>query len=141
RVLERRLHNKQVKLFCLNCRNWSILTRVRRLSSDPTCNNCEAKFLGLVPRKKRDVLKALKKEEEGKNLDEDEKTSVRRTKETANLILTYGKQAVIAMAGRGIGPQTATRILAKQHKNKEDFYRDILRAERIYARTHKFWNS
>ncbi|KXA89095.1 hypothetical protein AKJ57_05860, partial [candidate division MSBL1 archaeon SCGC-AAA259A05] len=30
RVLERRLHNKQVKLFCLNCRNWSILTRVRR---------------------------------------------------------------------------------------------------------------
>ncbi|KXA93469.1 hypothetical protein AKJ64_00515 [candidate division MSBL1 archaeon SCGC-AAA259E17] len=141
RVLKRRLSNRQVRLFCLNCRDWSTLTRVRRLSNEPTCDNCGAKFLALVPRKKGDRLKALKRREEGKTADEDEKNFIRRAKESGNLILTYGKKAVIAMAGRGIGPQTATRILAKQHKNEEDFYRDILRAERIYARTHRFWDS
>lgn len=141
RVLKRRLHNKQVKLYCLNCHDWSTLTRVRRLSSKPTCNNCGAKLLALVPRKRQDLLKILKEETKRENLNEDEKTFIRRAKETANLVLTYGKKAIIAMAGRGVGPQTATRILAKQHKNKKDFYREILRAERVYARTHKFWDS
>ncbi|KXB07547.1 hypothetical protein AKJ54_00130 [candidate division MSBL1 archaeon SCGC-AAA382K21] len=140
KVLKRRLSNRQVKLFCLNCQNWSKLTRVRRISENPSCKNCGAKFLGLVPQKKRGVLEAIKKEKKGEDLTEEQKTAARRLKESANLILTYGKKAITAMAGHGVGPTTAARILAKQHKNENDFYRDILRAERVYARTHRFWD-
>lgn len=140
KVLERRLRNSQVKLFCMNCKEWSNLTKVRRLSEEPICGNCGARLLALVPLRRCGVIGALRKEG-SEELSEEEEISVRRAKETANLVLTYGKSAVVAMAARGVGPSTATRILAKQHKSDEDFYRDILRAERVYARTHRFWDS
>ena len=57
----------------------------------------------------------------------------------ADLVLTYGKKVVVALAGRGVGPDTAIRILAKQRENDEDFLRDILEAERAFARTKRFW--
>lgn len=139
-VLKRRLKNEQIKLFCLNCQDWSTLTRVRRLPDEPTCRNCGARMLALVPQRKRGVQKAFEKESNGKELEDEEKNSIRRARETANLILTHGKRAVTAMAGRGVGPTTASRILSKQYENEEDFYRKILEAERTYARTHRFWS-
>lgn len=140
KALKRRLKNQQVKLFCLNCMDWSKLTRVRRLSEKPKCDNCEGRLLALVPRRERGVVNALKKEREGNDLTEDEKESVRRAKDTANIIITHGKKAIIAMAGRGIGPATASRILKMQYDEEKKFYQDILRFEREYARTHKFWD-
>ncbi len=140
KALKRRLRNEQVKLFCLNCLDWSTLTRVRRLPEQPECGNCEARLLALVPRRDRGVVNALKKERGGSDLSEEEEESVRRAKDTANMIITHGKEAIIAMAGRGVGPATASRILSMQYEDEKKFYQDILRAEREYARTHKFWD-
>ncbi len=140
KALKRRLRNEQVKLFCLNCMDWSTLTRVRRVSEEPECGNCGARLLALVPRRERGVMKALRKEREGNDLSEEEEESVRRARDTANIIITHGKEAIIAMAGRGVGPATASRILSMQYEDEKKFYQDILRAEREYARTHKFWD-
>jgi len=51
----------------------------------------------------------------------------------------YGKKAAIVMAGRGIGPQTAARILSRMHKNEDEFYKDILRAEKEFIKNKKYW--
>lgn len=140
-TLKRRLRNEQVKLFCLNCMDWSTLTRVRRLDEQPTCGNCEARYLALVPKRGGDVITALRKEKREKDLSDEERQSAKRARDTANLVLTHGKKAVTAMAGRGVGPATASRILAMQYKDERSFYRAILRAERKYARTHQFWDT
>jgi ATP-dependent Lhr-like helicase len=55
-------------------------------------------------------------------------------------VQAHGKQAVIAMAARGVGPHNAARIISKLRENEDDFYRDILEQERQYARTQSFWD-
>jgi ATP-dependent helicase Lhr and Lhr-like helicase len=51
----------------------------------------------------------------------------------------YGRKAVEVLAGHGVGPQTAARILSMLHTNKEQFYKDILAAEKQFARTKIYW--
>jgi ATP-dependent Lhr-like helicase len=43
------------------------------------------------------------------------------------------------MSARGVGPSTAIRILRRFVRNEEEFYTEILKAEREYARTRMFW--
>jgi len=52
--------------------------------------------------------------------------------------LSGGKKAVIALAARGVGPENASRILANL-SDGDEFYRGILKAERSYIQTHRFW--
>ncbi|MEM3616119.1 MAG: hypothetical protein QXX09_05660, partial [Candidatus Methanomethylicia archaeon] len=56
-----------------------------------------------------------------------------------SLIMSYGKRALIALAARGIGPTTASRILRGPQKTEEEFYLEILEAEKEYLRTRMFW--
>jgi ATP-dependent Lhr-like helicase len=46
---------------------------------------------------------------------------------------------VITMAGHGVGPETAARILSRMHPTKEKLLRDILEAEKTFARTKVYW--
>jgi hypothetical protein len=51
-----------------------------------------------------------------------------------------GKKALVALCGRGIGPDTASRILASFQQDEDDFLREILVAEINYAKTKRFWD-
>lgn len=139
-ALERRLKNQQVRLFCLHCLDWSTLTRVRRLSEKPKCPKCEARLLGLIYGRSEETKRILKKDRKGESLNEEERKELKRVRKSADLILTHGKKAIFAMAARGVGPETASRLLGKQYKSRADFLKDIHRAEREYARTHRFWD-
>jgi len=57
---------------------------------------------------------------------------------SANIVLSSGKKAIIALAGRGVGPEVASRILAT-HKTGDAFYKEILKAEKKFITTHRFW--
>jgi ATP-dependent Lhr-like helicase len=54
--------------------------------------------------------------------------------------MAHGRKAVMALVGRGIGPDTAGRILARYHLEEYEFLKDILEAEVSYARTKRFWD-
>jgi ATP-dependent Lhr-like helicase len=56
------------------------------------------------------------------------------------LILSYGKQAVRALEVKGVGPETASRILGKMHPNENEFYMDLLKAKIQYLWTREFWD-
>ncbi len=72
-----------------------------------------------------------------KNMDDEKE--IKKIRKNANLILSHDKKALLCLAGRGIGVDTASRILRKRHETEEEFLRDILGAEINYARTKRFW--
>ncbi|MFX1563703.1 MAG: hypothetical protein ACFFDP_10420, partial [Promethearchaeota archaeon] len=76
----------------------------------------------------------------GLELEPEERKALRKGRENANLVLNYGKLALIAMAGRGIGPSVAKRILAATHgRGDSAFFRSILEGEKQFIRTREWW--
>jgi ATP-dependent Lhr-like helicase len=59
---------------------------------------------------------------------------------SAELVAHYGDRALYALAARGVGPETARRLLMRLYRDDNAFFTEILRAERAYARTRVFWD-
>jgi len=138
-LFKQRLLNTQVKLVCMNCGDWEQTYTVGKISKEIACKKCGAKLLAVV-RPYSKVLKIVKKGLKGK-LTEEEKKVYERLMQKADLYLVYKLQAVKALAGRGVGPKTARRILAKFHRSDEELLKDILEAERSFVRTRKYWSA
>ena len=47
---------------------------------------------------------------------------------------------MICLAGRGVGPDTASRILRSMYTDEDEFYRDIMNAEILFAKNKRFWD-
>ena len=58
----------------------------------------------------------------------------------AHLVREKGVQAIMAMAGHGVGVETASRILNTSYLDEEDFVKAILEAETEYAKNRRFWS-
>ncbi len=139
-LLKQRLMEKEVKLICMYCGGWESIRKVSYLPDEVKCPKCGAKFVAVTWRGDDKTIKALRKHLRKAKLTKEEQEILRRAQYSAGLVLTYGKKAVIAMAAKGVGPQTASRILGKPHRDDDEFYLDILEAEREYARTRIFWD-
>ena len=64
------------------------------------------------------------------------------TLDSGSLVITYGNIAATVMAGRGVGVATAKRVLAKLGTGKitrEYLLKEILEAEKLYAKNKRFW--
>ncbi len=66
--------------------------------------------------------------------------AVRAGYTSAELVAHYGERALYALAARGVGPETARRLLERLYRNDEEFLTEVLKAERHYARTRSFWD-
>ena len=138
--LKNRLEKRRIRLFCVHCGEWSASFTIKHLDEYPKCRLCGARFLAILDRRDKDTMKAVKKRLKKQKVTKEEEELIIRAKRSADLMLAYGKRAALALAGRGIGPQTASRVLAKMQTEEEDLLRDILEAERTYARTRRFWD-
>ena len=110
------------------------------IEKDVECPVCGSRFITVIKPHETEKEKIIKKNIQKKPLSNEENKKLDRMESVADLVLTYGSKVIVALAGRGVGPDTAIRILAKQRKDEESFYRDILEAERNFARTKRFWN-
>ncbi|MFB0513964.1 MAG: hypothetical protein ACETVQ_00145, partial [Candidatus Bathyarchaeia archaeon] len=139
--MKRAIMARKVSLLCLSCGNPMEEKRVRELPERLVCEKCGAGLLarlrlGQDPKMVQDILK---RRLDGKELTPEELEQLTHARRTADLILSYGKKALIAFQVRGIGPETAFRILGKMHPDEDEFYMDLLKAKIQYLRTRPYW--
>ena len=135
----KRLFETRVKVICVNCGKFSQVLQVKNFPESIICKSCGSRLLAVVNPEDSEAYKLVKKRLKGERLSESESVRLERILRTADLVINYGKKALIALAARGIGPNTATRILAKMHKSDEDFLRDLYAAEKHFLKTKRFW--
>jgi len=133
---------RTAKLLCLNCAVWTKQIRIKELSDEPECENCHSHLLTLLyTSQDADKLAGdLRKRREGKELTPEDLKELSNARRKADLILSYGKQAVRALQVKGVGPETASRILGKMHPDDDSFYMDLLKAKVQYLRTREYWD-
>jgi ATP-dependent Lhr-like helicase len=141
-ALKKRLEETDISLVCTNCNHiWD--TYVKRINNKPKCSNCGAIKITVLRSYNRNLAKLIFKNNRSKEEDKE----IKRLHKNASLVLNYGKYAILTLMGRGIGPDTAARILRKFNvtalEKSEDlqikFLNEILKAELFYARTRGFW--
>jgi ATP-dependent Lhr-like helicase len=139
--MKRAIDAKMATLMCIECGDWTTEKRIKELPEQPKCEKCGSRLLALLypSQEAKRLQEILKKRREGKSLTEDELKEIAHARRTADLILSYGKKAVIALKVKGVGPETAFRILGKMHPSDEEFYMDLLRAKIQYLKTREFW--
>lgn len=133
-TLMRRLEKEDVILFCMHCRKWKSRTVVERAPDRPQCPLCGARLIAALKPWDEQFIPAMRK----KKKSEEERAIEVRFLRNANIVLSSGKKAVTALAAKGVGPEAASRILATLTEG-DAFYREILKAERNYVKTHRFW--
>jgi len=133
-TLKRRIDQQEVILACMNCRKWKSRTVVSRVPDPPRCPLCQARLVAVLKPWEEPLLGIASKK---KKSEEDRATEIRLLR-NANLVLSSGKKAVIALAARGVGPENASRILSTLSEGNA-FYAEIIKAERNYIRTRRFW--
>lgn len=135
-TVRKRIKEDRVLLACLHCKEWDRTQKVERVSEQPECPNCGSTMIAALNPWAEEVVDAVRKNE--KSAEEEKAT--RRAYTAASLVQGHGKQAVIALAARGVGPRNAAYIINNHREDEDDFYRDILEKEREYARTQAFWD-
>jgi ATP-dependent Lhr-like helicase len=135
-TIRERILDDRVILLCLHCTDWTSERTVRHIADQPECPECGSTRIAALNPWDEETVRAVRAPEK----DDEQDRLTQRAYRAGNLVQSHGKQAVIALAARGVGPQNAARIIAKLREDEDEFYRDILRQERQYARTQSFWD-
>ncbi len=134
-ALKKRLEDEVLFASCMFCGSqWRF--RVGDAPKRFICPQCNGNMVAVLKGYDREVVKLAK----NKELTTQEQKDRLRMSRNANLVNEHGKRAVICLAGRGIGPDVASRILRSMHVDEDDFLRDIMNAEILYAKNKRFWD-
>lgn len=137
-AFKRRLMNTQLRMVCTNCGNYSLLRYVKDFEDQPICPKCNSGLIGVCNKFKKKPLDILKKTK--KIITVEEKKEIDGIKRSASLMITYGKKYAMVYAGRGVGPETAARILARLPEDEDKLLKYIYEAEKQFAKTKIYWN-
>ena len=139
-IVRERLLSETVRLVCIFNGDWDAIRVVDQVGQKIRCPKCGSTLIAATYPRNDQLLKVVKKKKRNSKLTPEEDHVWRQACFSASLVQTKGREAVVVLSGRGVGPTTATRILRKVHRTEEDLYLDILKAEREYARTRLFWD-
>ena len=131
----------EVSLLCVKCGADQGGTTVGELPEEPKCRACGSGLLVPCYWGTWKLAELIRKRESKAPLNEEERSELSRARRGADLVLSYGKKAVVAQTVYGIGPQTASRILAEMRDDEEVFYRDLLEAKIRFVTTRQFWGN
>ena len=135
------IESRLIDLLCFECGNLAHDVSIAGMSDHPSCPSCGSKLLAPVFWSSGYVAGVLHKKKDKRPLDENEQKALTRARRSADLVIAYGKKAVIAQSVYGIGPQTASRVLSKMHESDEELYRDLLDAKLQFITTRPYWNN
>jgi ATP-dependent Lhr-like helicase len=133
---------RTVTLLCIKCAQWTTQEKIKDLPQQPECPKCGSGLLAPLYRSQdvNHLRDALTRRREGEELTPEELKELSQARRKADLILSYGKDAVRALQVKGVGPEMASRILGKMHTHEDEFYMDLLKAKVQYLRTREFWD-
>jgi ATP-dependent Lhr-like helicase len=135
------IEGRPIDLLCFDCANLSVDIMIASIHEHPSCPRCGSKLLAPVFWSSAYVASVLNKKRDKQALDETEQKALTRARRSADLVIAYGKRAVIAQSVYGIGPQTASRVLSKMHETDNEFYQDLLEAKLQFITTRPYWNN
>lgn len=135
-ALKKRLEDEVLFASCMHCGSqWRF--RVGDAPKSFVCPHCSGRMVAVLKSYERENVKLVKLNE----LSTQEKKDLQRVSRCANLVNEHGgKRASIVLAGRGIGPDVASRILRSMYVDEDDFLRAIMNAEILYAKNKRFWD-
>jgi ATP-dependent Lhr-like helicase len=141
--MRKTINARSTTLLCMSCGQWAGEEKIRNLLEQPSCPKCGSGLLAPLysSQDAEHLAQVLKKRREDKELLEDELKELTQARRAADLTLSYGRKAITALEVKGVGPETASRILGKMHPKDEEFYMDLLKAKIQYLRTREFWEN
>jgi len=142
-ILDRmRLHlsSEPVHLLCFECGHFHEEVRIGQMPDHPECENCKSRLLTVLGWAAWTVRDAYAKRTRRLDLTDEERKLLTRSKQVADLVAVYGKRAVYANSVYGVGPTTASKILAKMQDTEKEFLNDLFEAKLKYVTTRPYWN-
>ncbi len=133
-AVKRRLEGREVTLVCLLCG----YERKGKVKDVELVCKCGSRIMVPVFNEK-ELYEVVKKMARGERLRGKEKKLADEARERASLLASYGRLALLVMAGRGIGPKTAKRLLREVSAGLKDPVEAVMEAEKTYLRTRRFW--
>jgi ATP-dependent Lhr-like helicase len=135
------IEGRMIDMLCFDCGVLNSEIMIADLPEHPQCATCGSRLLAPLFWSSSYAAGVLKKKRNKENLDENEQKVLARARRSADLVISYGRRAVIAQSVYGIGPQTASRVLATMHDKDEEFYEDLLDAKLQFIATRPYWNN
>ncbi len=141
--MKKAIEARNATLACMSCGEWTNEDKVRNLHEHPQCGHCGSRLLSLLypGQDSAHLLEVYMKRRQGKMLPEEDLKEMTQARRAADLVLSYGKKAIIALEVKGVGPETASRILGRMHPNEDEFFMDLLKAKIQYLRTREYWET
>ena len=129
--LEERLVNERAVLICLACGS-RMRTRVAMYGAKHTHCECGGTMLAATREGLEDMLAGW--------VSSEDQTVQARMEKNAHIVRQRGIEALICLMARGVGEETASRILNRVPKGERELMLKIIHdAELNYARTRRFW--
>ncbi|MCX6767668.1 MAG: DEAD/DEAH box helicase [Candidatus Micrarchaeota archaeon] len=135
RAFKENLYVKTVSLLCTHCAK-TFSKKISELEETVNCPYCGSGQVAFAKHRQ-----AIERKKEGKKLAKDEQKGYRDALREASIISSYGKRGVAALETYGVGPETASRILKRVHKTDEDFFKELLEAQKTFVRTKRYWRA
>ncbi len=135
------IEGRSIDMLCFDCGKLTRDASIASLPDHPFCQDCSSKLLAPLFWSSAYATNILHKKRDKQSLDENEQKALTRARRSADLVIAYGRRAIIAQSVYGIGPQTAARVLSKMHESDDEFYRDLLEAKLQFIATRPFWNN
>jgi ATP-dependent helicase Lhr and Lhr-like helicase len=149
KAVEERLRQEPLMLVCLRCGFSRTVTAAQYAREKGNqCRLCHGALSAVLsPRRTEEiasVVKYAKRKWKGKRPPRTPEPGltplIRAAYTSAELLATYGERALWCLAARGVGPDTARRLLSRLYRKDSELLTEILKAERSYAKTRAFWD-
>ncbi len=130
----RRLMEEELVQICLSC--GAVLHIKVKNFEKPVCPVCGSIRVALVKPYDEKLADIVKK----KKLTLQDRKEMDRLMGISHLLRRHRKSAAMVLAGRGIGLNTASRILEIPYEDDYELVKRILKEELKFARTKQFWD-
>ncbi len=134
--VKKRLYNTKLYLICLNCGNVEYL-KVENVNFK-NCRKCNSVLISIS---KKDYSNIVKRKIRNLSLKKEEEKILNELYISSNLFQSFGKNALLVFAGKGIGTKTAQQIFKSFYGKKIDeneLIKIIFEKEKEFVRIRQF---